>query len=96
MHHPRIACHNDAAENAAFPSQRRNSQNGAVPFAPPRRAVLQPKDEKTPLATICRFLANPEYGDNTGRAVWRALGFDDRFVRSGPFGWYDGKGAAAE
>ena len=42
------------------------------------------------------FLANPEYGGNTGKAGWRAIGFDDRFVWAEPFGWYDGEGASGE
>jgi hypothetical protein len=39
------------------------------------------------VATISGFLANPEYGGNAGKAGWRAIGFDDRFVCVEPFGW---------
>ena len=52
--------------------------------------------EAARVATISGFLANPEYGGNAGKAGWRAIGFDDRFVWAEPFGWYDGEGAAGE
>ena len=45
--------------------------------------------EAARVATISGFLANPEYGGNAGKAGWRAIGFDDRFVWTEPFGWYD-------
>jgi gluconate 2-dehydrogenase subunit 3-like protein len=45
--------------------------------------------EAARVATISGFLANPEYGGNAGKAGWRAIGFDDRFVWAEPFGWYD-------
>lgn len=41
------------------------------------------------LATITGFLANPEYGGNAGKVGWKVLGFEDRFIWSAPFGWYD-------
>lgn len=52
--------------------------------------------EAARVATISGFLANPQYGGNAGKAGWRAIGFDDRFVWAEPFGWYDGEGAAGE
>ena len=52
--------------------------------------------EAARVATISGILANPEYGGNAGKAGWRAIGFDDRFVWAEPFGWYDGEGAAGE
>ena len=52
--------------------------------------------EAARVATISGFLANPEYGGNAGKAGWRAIGFDDRFVWAEPFGWYDGEGAPGE
>ena len=45
--------------------------------------------EAVRVATITGFLANPEYGGNAGKAGWKLLGFEDRFVWSAPFGWYD-------
>lgn len=45
--------------------------------------------EAARVATITGFLANPEYGGNAGKVGWRLIGFDDRFVWSAPFGWYD-------
>lgn len=48
------------------------------------------------MATITGFLANPEYGGNTGKIGWKLIGFEDRFVWSAPFGWYDGEGAGVE
>lgn len=41
------------------------------------------------VATITGFLANPEYGGNAGKAGWKLLGFEDRYLWSAPFGWYD-------
>ena len=52
--------------------------------------------EAARVATISGFLANPEYGGNAGKAGWRVIGFDDRFMWAEPFGWYDGEGAAGE
>jgi gluconate 2-dehydrogenase gamma chain len=52
--------------------------------------------EAVRVATITGYLANPEYGGNAGKVGWQAIGFDDRFVWSAPFGWYDGEGAAEE
>jgi gluconate 2-dehydrogenase gamma chain len=45
--------------------------------------------EAVRVATITGFLANPEYGGNAGKAGWKVLGFEDRFVWAAPFGWYD-------
>lgn len=45
--------------------------------------------EAVRVATITGFLANPEYGGNAGKVGWKLLGFEDRFVWSAPFGWYD-------
>jgi gluconate 2-dehydrogenase gamma chain len=45
--------------------------------------------ETVRVATITGFLANPEYGGNAGKVGWKVLGFEDRFVWSAPFGWYD-------
>lgn len=39
--------------------------------------------------TITGFLADPEYGRNTGKVGWTLIGFEDRFAWSAPFGWYD-------
>lgn len=52
--------------------------------------------EAVRVATISGFLANPEYGGNAGKAGWRVIGFDDRFVWAQPFGWYDGESAAGD
>jgi gluconate 2-dehydrogenase gamma chain len=66
-------------------------------------ALLQQLDvERAPFfeavraATITGFLANPEYGGNADKVGWKMIGFEDRFVWSAPFGWYDGEGAAGE
>jgi gluconate 2-dehydrogenase gamma chain len=40
-------------------------------------------------ATIAGMLANPEYGGNYEKSGWKWIGFDDRFMWSRPFGWYD-------
>jgi gluconate 2-dehydrogenase gamma chain len=45
--------------------------------------------EAVRVATISGFLANPEYGGNAGKVGWKLIGFEDRFVWSAPFGWYD-------
>ena len=45
--------------------------------------------EAARVATITGFLANPEYGGNAGKVGWKLIGFEDRFVWSAPFGWYD-------
>jgi gluconate 2-dehydrogenase gamma chain len=39
--------------------------------------------------TIVGFLANPEYGGNHEQAGWKHIGFDDQFVFTPPFGFYD-------
>ena len=49
--------------------------------------------EAVRVATITGLLANPEYGGNAGKAGWRLIGFEDRFVWSAPFGWYDAEGS---
>jgi gluconate 2-dehydrogenase gamma chain len=56
-------------------------------------AERSPFFEVVRVATITGFLANPEYGGNAEKAGWKVIGFDDRFVWSAPFGWYDGEGA---
>jgi len=84
-----------------------NARAGAAGFAalPTADAIAllagleaegSPFFEAVRVATITGYLANPEYGGNAGKAGWRAIGFDDRFVWSAPFGWYDGAGAAGE
>lgn len=45
--------------------------------------------EAVRVGTITGFLANPEYGGNSGKVGWRLIGFEDRFAWSAPFGWYD-------
>lgn len=45
--------------------------------------------EMVRVATLTGFLANPEYGGNAGKIGWQAIGFEDRFVWTAPFGWYD-------
>ena len=45
--------------------------------------------EAVRVGTITGLLANPEYGGNAGKVGWKLIGFDDRFVWSAPFGWYD-------
>lgn len=45
------------------------------------------------VAVITGFLANPEYGGNAGKLGWRVIGFEDRFIWSEPFGWYDAEPA---
>jgi gluconate 2-dehydrogenase subunit 3-like protein len=57
-------------------------------------AEQSPFFEAVRVATISGFLANPEYGGNAGKAGWKAIGFDDRFVWSAPFGWYDAEDPA--
>ena len=39
--------------------------------------------------TILGFLANPEYGGNHQQAGWKHIGFEDQFVFTPPFGFYD-------
>jgi gluconate 2-dehydrogenase gamma chain len=56
-------------------------------------AERSPFFEVVRVATITGFLANPEYGGNAEKAGWKVIGFDDRFVWSAPFGWYDGEGS---
>jgi hypothetical protein len=40
-------------------------------------------------ATIAGMLASPEHGGNFEKIGWKMIGFDDRFVWTAPFGWYD-------
>jgi len=40
-------------------------------------------------ATIAGMLASPEHGGNFEKIGWKWIGFDDRFVWTAPFGWYD-------
>jgi hypothetical protein len=35
------------------------------------------------------MLASPEHGGNFEKIGWKMIGFDDRFVWTAPFGWYD-------
>ncbi|HUO52765.1 MAG TPA: gluconate 2-dehydrogenase subunit 3 family protein [Gemmatimonadaceae bacterium] len=39
--------------------------------------------------TILGMMSNPSYGGNDGKAGWRMIGFEDRYVWTPPFGWYD-------
>ncbi|MEN3333123.1 MAG: gluconate 2-dehydrogenase gamma chain [Blastocatellia bacterium] len=39
--------------------------------------------------TVLGFLVNPEYGGNHEQAGWKHIGFDDQFVFTPPFGFYD-------
>lgn len=41
------------------------------------------------LHTLMGCFGNPEYGGNRAKAGWRLLGFEDRFLWSAPFGYYD-------
>ena len=41
------------------------------------------------LHTIVGFFANPEYGGNYNEIGWKLIGFEDKFVFSPPFGYYD-------
>lgn len=59
-------------------------------------AEHSPFFEVVRVATITGFLANPEYGGNAEKAGWKVIGFEDRFVWSAPFGWYDGEGAVGQ
>ena len=38
--------------------------------------------------------ANPSYGGNAEKSGWQVIGFEDRFVWSPPFGYYDQDGHA--
>jgi gluconate 2-dehydrogenase gamma chain len=40
-------------------------------------------------ATIAGMLASPEHGGNFDKIGWKMIGFEDRFVWTAPFGWYD-------
>ncbi len=40
-------------------------------------------------ACIAGMFASPEHGGNFDKAGWKLLGFEDRFVWTAPFGWYD-------
>lgn len=40
-------------------------------------------------ATIMGMLASPSHGGNFDKIGWRAIGFDDRFAWTPPYGWYD-------
>jgi gluconate 2-dehydrogenase gamma chain len=40
-------------------------------------------------ATVAGMLASPEHGGNFEKIGWKMIGFDDRFVWTAPFGWYD-------
>ena len=74
---PGVAHFADLAEADAVPMLRELETEGSEFF------------EVIRLATITGFLANPEYGGNAGKVGWKVLGFEDRFIWSAPFGWYD-------
>ncbi len=52
--------------------------------------------EAVRVGTITGLLANPEYGGNAGKVGWKLIGFEDRFVWSAPFGWYDAEAARGQ
>ena len=39
--------------------------------------------------TIMGFFANPEHGGNKDKVGWKLIGFEDNFVFTPPFGYYD-------
>jgi gluconate 2-dehydrogenase gamma chain len=40
-------------------------------------------------ATIAGMFAHPDHGGNFEKAGWTLIGFEDRYVWTAPFGWYD-------
>ena len=44
--------------------------------------------------TVMGFFSNPEYGGNRDRLGWKLIGFEDAFVFTPPFGYYDGPDGA--
>jgi gluconate 2-dehydrogenase gamma chain len=40
-------------------------------------------------AAIAGMLAHPDHGGNFEKAGWTLIGFEDRYVWTAPFGWYD-------
>ena len=78
--------------------QARARRAGVAKFSemtPARQIAALKQIEKTPFFqqlrahTVLGFLANPEYGGNYEQAGWKHIGFEDRFVFSPPFGFYD-------
>ena len=41
--------------------------------------------------TVAGSFAHPDWGGNYGKAGWRILGFEDRYLWQPPFGWYDAR-----
>lgn len=39
--------------------------------------------------TVISFMANPEYGGNSGKVGWKLIGFEDLGLFRPPFGFYD-------
>jgi gluconate 2-dehydrogenase gamma chain len=61
-----------------------------------RVAVLEQLEQSDPenfewirFATITGMFSNPSYGGNYHKSGWKMIGFDDRFIWSPPFGYYD-------
>lgn len=61
-----------------------------------RIAVLEQFEQSDPenfqwirMTTLAGMFSNPSYGGNYQKAGWKMIGFDDRFVWSPPFGYYD-------
>ena len=61
-----------------------------------RIAVLEQFEQSEPghfqwirMTTFAGMFSNPSYGGNYHKAGWKMIGFDDRFIWTPPFGYYD-------
>ncbi len=61
-----------------------------------RIAVLEQFEQSDPenfqwirMSTFTGMFSNPSYGGNFQKAGWKMIGFEDRFVWTPPFGYYD-------
>jgi len=83
---------------AQLQAKQKKMFSGATNFAaltPEQQLKVLKSIEKTDFFelvrshTIIGFLANPSYGGNHDRVGWKAIGFEDSFFFTPPFGFYD-------
>ena len=66
-----------------------SEMNSARQIAALKQIEKSPFFQQLRIHTILGFLANPEYGGNHQQTGWKHIGFEDQFVFTPPFGFYD-------
>ncbi len=61
----------------------------AMQLAHMRSIVATPFFRTMRFLTVLGFLTSPKYGGNANGVGWKAIGFEDRYVFTPPFGYYD-------